>query len=164
MLSSEDKKRVLVESGAETQGGQLEWQKVVAAMRMLGSSFFQDYTGQLKTYDHMAFNVEEADMDDDDAEAYWTHEDTLDDDTIVALANKNNEGVAMVVQFEDAVSEAVQSDPDLAVLFTSYQDARRRLTERVRFRGFWPVKKGSKGAGEKGENLWEKERWPLPKR
>ena len=43
-LSSEDKKRVLVESGAETQGNQLEWSKVVAAIRMLGSSFFQDYT------------------------------------------------------------------------------------------------------------------------
>jgi hypothetical protein len=39
-LSSEDKKRVIVESGAET-GGQLESRKVSAAIRMLGSIFFK---------------------------------------------------------------------------------------------------------------------------
>ena len=43
-LSAEDKKRVLVESGAEQSGQKLEWKKVVAAIRMLGSAFFQDYT------------------------------------------------------------------------------------------------------------------------
>ena len=63
-LSSEDKKRVLVESGAESSAEGLQWKKVVAAIRMLGSAFFQDYTGAkrertMKTYDHLAFNVDD---------------------------------------------------------------------------------------------------------
>ena len=62
-LSAEDKKRILVESGAE-HGGVLENKKVSAAIRMLGSSFFQEYTSgkrdkTQKTYDHQAFGVEE---------------------------------------------------------------------------------------------------------
>ena len=62
-LNSEDKKRVIVESGAEA-GGVLELKKVQAAIRMLGSGFFQEMTGArrdkgLKTYDHTAFTVDE---------------------------------------------------------------------------------------------------------
>ena len=53
----------------------------------------------------------------------------------------------MILQFEDAVAEVVQGDHDLAAFFSTYQDARRRLSERVRVRGFWPVKKGF---GKKG--------------
>ena len=54
-LTGEDKKRVLVESGAET-GSALDIKKVTGAIRMLGSNFFQDMTGLkrekgLKTYD-----------------------------------------------------------------------------------------------------------------
>lgn len=42
---SEDKKCVLVESGADKADSQLEWKKAVSAIRMLGSAFFQDHTG-----------------------------------------------------------------------------------------------------------------------
>ena len=56
---------MIVESGAES-GGQLELRKVSAAIRMLGSSFFQDVTGQRrdksqKVYDHLTFAAEECD-------------------------------------------------------------------------------------------------------
>ena len=153
-LSAEDKKRVLVESGAEQIGQKLEWKKVVAAIRMLGSSFFQDYTGakrekNMKTYDHLAFNVDEVE-EDEEHDTHWTVDDPLDDETLAQLANDNDEDAAMVVQFEDAVTEAVQSDADLAAYFSSYQEARRRLTERAKFRGFWPVRKGGKSGGKKG--------------
>ena len=40
-LSSDDKKRVLVESGAES-GANLTVKSVEAAIRMIGSGFFQD--------------------------------------------------------------------------------------------------------------------------
>ena len=43
-LSMEDKKRVLVEAGAERENSELEMKRVSAAIRMLGSSFFQEYT------------------------------------------------------------------------------------------------------------------------
>ena len=39
-LTTDDKKRVSAETG-----GQLEMKKVTAAIRMLGSNFFQDMTG-----------------------------------------------------------------------------------------------------------------------
>ena len=43
-LTSDDKKRLLVESGAEKQGAELEVHKVSAAICMLGSNFFQEFT------------------------------------------------------------------------------------------------------------------------
>lgn len=74
-LSAEDKKRVLVESGAEGSSKTLEWSKVVAAIRMLSSNFFQDYTGSKrektqKTYDHLAFATDDVDETENDEEAY----------------------------------------------------------------------------------------------
>ena len=140
---------MIVESGAET-GGPLELRKVSAAIRMLGSNFFQDMTGQRreksqKVYDHLTFTAEEC--DESEADAYYGHDDAWDDEAIEALAADNDEDASMILQFEDAVAEVVQGDHDLAAFFSTYQDARRRLSERVRVRGFWPVKKGF---GKKG--------------
>ena len=64
-LTGDDKKRILVESGAE-DSGELKMSRVAAAVRMLGSSFFQEYAfgkkdKTLKTYDHTAFVTEEHD-------------------------------------------------------------------------------------------------------
>ena len=74
-LSSEDKKRVLVESGAGGASKTLEWSKVVAAIRMLGSSFFQKYTGAKrektqKTYDHMACATDVVGEDEREEDIY----------------------------------------------------------------------------------------------
>lgn len=67
------------------------------------------------------------------------------------------------MQSEDAVSEVVQKDGELCALYRSYQNARKRLSEKVRFRGFWKVKsseegkskrfKGSKGRGGPKQSL-----------
>ena len=147
-LGSEDKKRVIVESGAE-KGGHLEVSKVSAAIRMLGSGFFQDMLGQKrdknqKTYDHTAFQAEEM-TGQDPEEAFWATDDMLDDHVLESLAAEDDEDAALVMQFEDAATELVQSDPELCAYYSSYQDARKRLSEKVRFRGFWSVKKGEKG-------------------
>ena len=154
-LSAEDKKRVLVESGAEGTSKTLEWSKVVAAIRMLSSNFFQEYTGgkhdkSQKTYDHMAFATDEIGDEEHEEEVFWTSDEMLDEDTIATLASEHDEDANMILQFEDAITEAVQNDTELAAFFSSYQDARRRLTERVKFRGFWPVKKFGKSSGKKG--------------
>lgn len=58
-MTAEDKKRVIVDSGGETSGV-LQMSKVTSAVRMLGSGFFQDMTGQKrersqKIYDQSAF-------------------------------------------------------------------------------------------------------------
>ena len=53
--------------------------------------------------------------------------------------------------------DTVQEDKELATFYVSYQDARRRLLEKTRPRGFWPPKlfKGGKrgrGKGAKGKS------------
>ena len=156
-LSSDDKKRVLVESGAES-GANLTVKSVEAAIRMIGSGFFQDMIGNkrdksLKTYDHSAFSLEEAAETpwDADGDVFWASEETLDDATLEALAAEDDEDAALVLQFEDAVSDMVQNDAELGAYYSSYQDARKRLSEKFRFRGFWSVKKGEKGGGKKGK-------------
>jgi hypothetical protein len=148
-LTPEDKKRVIVESGAES-GGQLDLKKDSAAIRMLGSNFFQDMTGQRrektqKVYDHLTMATE--DVEEPESETYYGHDEPWEDEIIEALAADNDEDANMVIQFEDAITDVVQGDQELAALFSTYQDARRRLSERVRVRGFWPVKKGF---GKKG--------------
>ena len=52
-----------------------------------------------------------------------------------------------MAEYEAAMSDTVQDDKELATALTAYQDARRRLSERFRNRGFWPVKP-SKGKGK----------------
>ena len=152
-LNMEDKKRVIVESGAE-KGGALELTKVRAAIRMLGSGFFQEMTGNkrdkgLRTYDHTAFTVDE--IDDDVQESYWV-QDELDDTVLETLAAEDDEDAALILQFEDAISETIQNDSELCAFYSTYQEARKRLSEKVRFRGFWAVgKKGEKGQGKKGK-------------
>ena len=150
-LSPEDKKRVLVEAGAES-GGTLTMQKVQAAVRMLGSSFFQEMTSgkkekSLKTYDSTAFVAEE----DNDEDPDWSfHEEYLDEENLEALA-QDDPDAALVVQFEAAIQDVIQDDQDLSAYFSSYQDARRRLQDRVKARGFWS---GGKGASSSKENSW----------
>ena len=153
-LSPEDKKRVLVEAGAES-GGTLTMQKVQAAVRMLGSSFFQEMTSgkkekSLKTYDSTAFVAEE----DNDEDPDWSfHEEYLDEENLEAWA-QDDPDAALVVQFEAAIQDVIQDDQDLSAYFSSYQDARRRLQDRVKARGFWSGGKGassSKGFKGKGK-------------
>ena len=147
-LGSDDKKRVLIEAGAEN-GGVLTMQKVTAAIRLLGAGFFQDYTGtkktKLKTYDQTAFVTEEdAEFEH---EAYYAMDDDQEDELLDQLAHEGDEDAILVTEYEAAVSDTVQDDKELATALTAYQDARRRFSERFRNRGFWPVKP-SKGKGK----------------
>eukprot|EP00434_Breviolum_minutum_P021703 symbB.v1.2.019158.t1/scaffold1555.1/size186957/12 len=99
---------------------------------------------QLRTYDHTAFVMEEqADDPEGTAEAFWTTDD-IDDETLEAMAAED-EDAALILQFEDAMADTIQNDSDLTAFYSTYQDARRRLSERVRVRGFWPIRKGEKG-------------------
>eukprot|EP00435_Cladocopium_sp_Y103_P057326 s532_g19.t1 len=147
-LAGEDKKRVLVESGAEGSGA-LEMSNVAAAVRMLGSSFFQEYAygrkdKSLKTYDHTAFVTEDWDESHDDSRFC----DDWHDDDFEYLAHEDDDA-ALVVQFESAIVDTLQDDKELSAFFANYQEARRRLVEKTKSRGFWGPPKG-KGFGKKG--------------
>ena len=88
-LGHEDTKRVIVESKAE-QGNQLTMDNVTSAVRLLGSGFFQEYTGSRrdvkssKTYDHTAFQVDEE--WDADHEIFAAHDDMPEDEILETLA------------------------------------------------------------------------------
>ena len=93
-------------------------------------------------------------MDDEakaEQEAFVTQEDPFDDDMLEILAAEIDEDAILIMQFEDSIGETIQSDSELSEFYSTYQDARRRLNEPVKVRGFWPVsRRFDKGAGKKG--------------
>ena len=148
-LSPDDKKRVLLDVDAASSG-QLTIDKVSSAIRMLGAGFFHEITGgkrtKGKTYDHTALMADSNGVDDTTmtCNVDGDHHE-VDDDTFDAL----DDDAALIQDFEAATADLVQSDPDLASAYTVYTEARRRLSEKFRSRGFWPVSKGkSRGFGK----------------
>ena len=124
---------------------------------MIGSGFFQDMVGfkkekGLKTYDHTAFTLEEQSENmDTKNETFWVQDDFLDDSTLESLAAEDDDDAALVLQFEDAVAETVQNDAELCAFYSSYQEARKRLSEKVRFRGFLGRQTWRKRIRQKGQ-------------
>lgn len=161
-LSPEDKKRVLMDVDAASSG-QLTIEKVSSAIRMLGAGFFHEITGgkrtKGKTYDQSVLLAEGNDNEDISA-TFSVEGETgeMDDemfDTLVQDSAVDGDEDANIIQdFESATADLVQSDPDLASAYTVYTEARRRLSEKFRPRGFWPISKGksrSFGKGVKGK-------------
>ena len=147
LLSAEDRKRVVVESEAE-KAGALTVQKVTQSIRMLGATFFQEMTGQKKVkgkvYEPTALTEH---MDDDMEGAYHSYADDIgEDEYILQLAKEDDEDAALVADYETALTDTIQSDEDLASAYNAYSEARKRLSDRYKNRGFWPI--GQKGRGK----------------
>ena len=154
-LSSEDKKKVLVDSDAAGTGD-LTVQKVSSAIRLLGAGFFHEVTGvkrtKLKTYDQATLAMD--DVDDGDGDGTFAAEAEMinEDEMIEGLLAEGDDDAVFITDFENAASEVIQGDEELAAAFTSYTDARKRLNEKMRFRGFWPVSASGKSKGfQKGK-------------
>lgn len=151
-LSGDDKKRVLVESGAEADGA-LTQTRVNQAIRMLGSNFFQDYVGfrkaKTKTYDSQTLLADAVNSEEGDNDIYAAEADSLDDSSwLEHLTQEGDPDAILVSEYETALSETVQEDNELASCYNAYVEARHRLTERFKSRGFWPIKgKGKTGKG-----------------
>ncbi|CAL1155693.1 unnamed protein product [Cladocopium goreaui] len=64
--------------------------------------------------------------------------------------SENDEDALVVQQFGDALIDTIQSDGEMNAFMNSYVEARRKLTEKAKFRGFWPIR--SKGGGKKGKS------------
>ena len=94
-------------------------------------------------------------MEDDnevEGETYVALDEMPDDDLLEVLAAENDEDAILFMQFEASIAGTVQSDSELCAFYSAYQDARGRLSERVKVRGFWPVtKRFGKGSGKKGK-------------
>ena len=159
LLTQDDKKRVILQSDASASG-QLDMTKVNQSVRMLGSGFFHEMTGvkksRGKTYDASALNVDDSEEFDQPTLAA---EDLGEDEMLEALLQEGDEDAIFITDYETAMTETIQDDPELAAAMNTYADARRRLSERFKNRGFWPVQAG-KGRGKvfkgKGKNNQQK--------
>ena len=147
LLTSDDKKRVILESDSSLEG-RLTVPRVQEAIRLLGTSFFQEMTGlskkavKTKVYDHanIAMDDTENQPDADDFTYVSQHDEMPEDEMIETLVAEGDEDACFVADFEQAASELVQNDPELAAAYSTYVEARKKLSEKVKARGFWPIK------------------------
>ena len=157
-LSSEDRKRIVVESG-----GKLEYARVAPAIRLLGSRFFSDLQGQRVGHRNKVYDVhvlEEALLSESEPQpgqqanlasgyAAWDEPDDEIEPAYLAAMVAAEDGDALHVQgFEDELEAFMQDTPEMYEALVSYTEARSRLLAKKRSRGFWPV--GSGNVGSKG--------------
>jgi len=159
LLSPDEKKRVILDADQSLEG-KLTVPRVREAIRLLGATFFASMTGQkttakTKVYDAATMHVEHQD-DANTADGLITTDDGgTEEDFIEALAMEGeDENAVLVADFEALAADTIQEDSELAQAFTTYSDARRRLSEKYRNRGFWPTSRSSsqnKGKGFGGK-------------
>lgn len=98
-------------------------------------------------------------VDDEVKEAYYMHDEEMDEDQALSvLLEEGDESALIVADFEDQVVQVCQDSPELSMAFSAYQDARARLRDKARSRGFWPLKTSMKGKGKnkKGKGVFRK--------
>ena len=171
LLTPEEKKRVILDSDNSLEG-ELTLKKVTDSIRLLGADFFHEVTGakkpsRTKIYDNAALlaegMTEEAEpepgaLEDPGAEYAAMVEDDFVDHLI---QEGEDQDAAFLADFENAASEVLQSDPELASAFSTYTEARKRLSDKFKSRGFWPpAKKGSMFEKGKGKGK-TKTPWPF---
>ena len=156
LLSVEDKKRVIIDSDNSLEG-KLTMIKVRESIRMLGTNFFQEMTGvkkgtKSKVYDQSLLVTEDMEHagDHEDQAHVAGHDEVMEDDFIENLAQEGDEDAVFVADFEMTATDVIQGDEDLAAAYTTYLEARRKLSEKYKARGFWPISKG-KPKGFKGK-------------
>ena len=156
-LTPDDRKRIVVELG-----GKLEYKKVCASIRLLGSRFFGELQGQrgpqkTKTYD--ANMIEETNGDDIERAFQATTpvppeepEAELETEFVEALAATEDPDALQIQAFEEELEGFFQETPELQEALVSYMEARGRLLAKRKARGFWPVSGGQKG-GRSGKGF-----------
>ena len=146
LLSSEDRKKIIFESG-----GALSYDQAKKSIKLLGSKFFLELQNnskmvpKLKTYD--------VNQVEDETVMYQEAEEEVDEEVAFQVLLENgDEDACFVSEFEDQICAACQESQELAACFVSYQEARARLRDKAKSRGFWPlVGYKGKGKGRKGK-------------
>ena len=144
-LLAEDKKKIIIDAQ-----GNLEYKKVVDSLQLLGSKFFAEVQSggtrnntRTKTYD--VFHVDDGDREYEEMdETAFVSLDQSEDAGLETLLSEGDEDALIISQFEEALVDSLQNDPEVATCLNSYVEARKRVTEKVKARGFFG-NKGSKG-------------------
>ena len=145
MLSPEDKKKILLE-----HPGELKYDPVVRSFRLLGSKFFSELqggrpSGKTKVYDANAAEVNDSkqarSLDESSTErAFVTMMDEpeagLDHECMEVMLAAEDHDALVVHAFEQDLEEFLQDVPDMHDAMVSYIEARSKLMEKCRSRGF----------------------------
>lgn len=126
-LTSDDKKRVILESDNSLEG-KLTVRKVSDAVRLLGATFFQEMTGvkagqKTKVYSSATMLAEEEEQEP----TFHAQDEQGEDEYAECLLNEGDEDATWVADFESAASEVAQDDPELASAYSAYLEAIKRL-------------------------------------
>ena len=155
-LTAEDKKRVILDADSSLEGA-LTYKKVSEAVRLLGAGFFQDLTGARKSNKTKVYTQETLSLV---AEAQNLEESTEnptmvtcddEDELFETLLAEGDEDAIYIADYESAIMELVQNDPDIGSAYSVYTEARRRLTDKFKARGFFPT-----SGNQKGSQSWSK--------
>ena len=138
-LSAEEKKKVIIDAD-----GDLSYDKVIAALKLLGSKFFHEVqTGTRTGYRNKTYDVnmtqEEVHEATDEGEEFGLFTSSAMEDYALEVLYSEGDSDAMVV-----VLETLQSDPEVASCLNACLDARKRLSDKAKHRGFWSGSKGGK--------------------
>ena len=140
-LDGEDKRKII-----SMTNGALDYHKIDMAMRALSSKVLSDGHGSSRKKVYPVNFVEEESSEHPEDALMTSADEYLDEETALQwLLHEGDEQAMLVQEFEDQVVDVVQESPELAMAFSAYQDARARIRDRIRSRGFWPTKGGSKG-------------------
>ena len=165
-LPADDKKRILLE-----HEGELKYAPVVKSFRLLGSKFFNEFQSgkaQVKSRVHDVNFTEST--DGDAASSHFSEASTsdrayhasvdepdfeLDGEYLDALISQEDPDALAVANFEQEFKDFLQDIPEMHEAMVTYMEARSKLLEKKKGRGFWPVKgKGGfkKGRGKGGKS------------
>eukprot|EP00434_Breviolum_minutum_P025492 symbB.v1.2.022525.t1/scaffold1944.1/size145740/2 len=172
-LDAEDKKRIIVDAK-----GTLEYTKITDALQLLGSRFFGEVQGtsktgsRTKTYDVNFVDEPEEQAHVSEIEEFMTiPSEFSDDQAIEVFLAEGDEDALVMQQFEEALVETLQGDPDIAACLNTYVEARKKLQDKARSRGFWSSGKNfnkGKGRGKSkggfGQFFGQRSRPPLAQR
>eukprot|EP00435_Cladocopium_sp_Y103_P010196 s1651_g2.t1 len=144
-LSNDDKKKIL-----SMTGGELSLKKIESAMRTLSTKvLFGAGEVRKKIYpvNHVETSETASSHDDENVPFSTYHAAVEEDDALSAealdsLVQAGDEDAMVVQQFESEFEEMLQSIPDLQSAMVTYHEARQRINDRRRSRGFWPPAKG----------------------
>ena len=104
--------------------------------------------------------VEESEMNSTSAESserviFLSQEETepeLDSEYMKAMIAAENQDAMTLSAFESELEEFLQDTPEMHDAFVTYQEARQRLLDQKRSRGFWLPSGGGKKGGYKGRS------------
>ena len=156
LLTADEKKRVIMDSEVS---GQLTMKSVHEAIRVLGASFFHEMTGRkaarTKIYDGTTLLTDTVTDHAAVAESDFgpvPPDDATEAEFLEVLIQEGDQDALLIADFEAAAQETVQEDSELATAFSAYQQARHRLGEKFRNRGFFPARPYTgKGKGYGGK-------------